>query len=561
MYAPTTAIGGIIFVGGASDYQGGTVVDTTNSFSFNPATNTIGSIAGIPRATGETRALNVNNLMYVMGGGRVAPNPSNEVDIYNPGTNSWSIGTPFVTGRRNFPVDSDGCHIWLAGGYDSTGLPIASMEIFCCGGGGPSPTPTCPPGGSPGPWTQAAPVAIDHYGGFMDSDGTFAYEGGGYSFSAGGTINQFGKFDPATNTWTPLAPVPDLTNAEASGVYAPNVNKLFVFGGDDPTTGTVVNTTRIYDIATNTWSSGTAMPDVRAFMASGYFNGKIYLVGGYSTGNVDPSFGQVWEYDPVANTFNTTRMSMPATLGGPGFGIINGHLYVAGGRDLNNTNLNTLYDYDIAANTWTTRANMPSGVNVPGSAVIAGKLWVFGGGNPFTGPGTAPTSGSKGVRAWFKRLFSPDTTNSLQVYDPATNSWTSGPTLNQQRSFPAGTAVGNTAVAVGGYTGSSTTDLGGDQCGRRRMRQPNADSSAYGNADWRRRAARQAVHPGHGAPPRHTRYPTCATALRRPPRTSMCSVECPMARECPTSTAWTLPPECGNPARRCPLPVKRLRVR
>ena len=358
----------------------------------------------------------------------------------NPMNFSGPFGTVIVNAGR-----------WLISGPCGTPSPTPTTS------GTPSPTPTCPPGGSPGPWTQAAPVAIDHYGGFMDSDGTFAYEGGGYSFSAGGTINQFGKFNPATNTWTPLAPVPDLTNAEASGVYAPNVNKLFVFGGDDPTTGTVINTTRIYDIATNTWSSGTAMPDVRAFMASGYFNGKIYLVGGYSTGNVDPSFGQVWEYDPVANTFNTTRMSMPATLGGPGFGIINGHLYIAGGRDLNNTNLNTLYDYDIAANTWTTRANMPSGVNVPGSAVIAGKLWVFGGGNPFTGPGTAPTSASKGVRAWLKRLFSPDTTNSLQVYDPATNSWTSGPTLNQQRSFPAGTAVGNTAVAVGGYTGSSTT--------------------------------------------------------------------------------------------------------
>ena len=324
--------------------------------------------------------------------------------------------------------------------------------------GTPSPTPTCTPGGgTPGPWTQAAPVAIDHYGGFMDSDGTFAYEGGGYSFSASGTINQFGKFNPVTNTWTPLAPVPDLTNAEASGVYAPNVNKLFVFGGDDPTTGTVVNTTRIYNIATNTWSTGAPMPDVRAFMASGYFNGKIYLVGGYTTGNVDPSFGQVWEYDPVANTFNTSRMSMPATLGGPGFGIINGHMYIAGGRNLANTNLNTLYDYDIVANTWTTRANMPSGVNVPGSAVVGGKLWVFGGGNPFLGSSTSPTSGKTGVKAWFNRLFRPDTTNSLQVYDPATNSWTTGPTLNQQRSFPAGTHVGNTAVAVGGYTGSNTT--------------------------------------------------------------------------------------------------------
>ncbi len=192
-------------------------------------------------------------------------------------------------------------------------------------------------------------------------------------------------------------------------------------------------------------------------MASGYFNGKIYLVGGYSTGNVDPSFGQVWEYDPVANTFDTSRMSMPATLGGPGFGIINGHLYVAGGRNLANTNLNTLYDYDIAGNTWTVRASMPAGVNVPGSAVIGGKLWVFGGGNPFTGAGSAPTSGKSGFGAWLKRVFRPDTTNALQVYDPATDSWITGPSLNVQRSFPAGTGVGNTAVAVGGYNGSTTT--------------------------------------------------------------------------------------------------------
>jgi len=134
MYAPTTAIGGIIYVGGASDYSGGTVIDTTTSFSYNPATNTIGSIAPIPRATGETRALNFNCNMYVMGGGRVAPNPSTEVDIYNPGTNSWSIGTPFVTPRRNFPTDTNGTdHIWLGGGYATDGItPLNRMEIFQC---------------------------------------------------------------------------------------------------------------------------------------------------------------------------------------------------------------------------------------------------------------------------------------------------------------------------------------------------------------------------------------------------------------------------------------------
>jgi plastocyanin/N-acetylneuraminic acid mutarotase len=163
MYAPTCNIGGIIYVGGASDFQGGLVVDTTNSFSFDPVANTIGTIAPIPRATGETRALNFNGQMWVMGGGRVAPNPSNEVDIYDPGTNTWTTGDPFVTGRRNFPTDTDGTsRIWLAGGYDSTGVPVASMEIFCAAAPSPTPTPTptatATPSVTPSPTPTATPT-------------------------------------------------------------------------------------------------------------------------------------------------------------------------------------------------------------------------------------------------------------------------------------------------------------------------------------------------------------------------------------------------------------------
>jgi N-acetylneuraminic acid mutarotase len=159
MYAPTCTINGTIYVGGASDFQGGLVVDTTNSFSFDPVGNTIGTIAAIPRATGETRALNFNGQMYVMGGGRVAPNPSNEVDIYDPGTNTWTTGAPFVTGRRNFPTDTDGTsRIWLAGGYDTTGVPVASMEIFCAAAAPtPTPTPTPTPSVTPSPTPTVTP--------------------------------------------------------------------------------------------------------------------------------------------------------------------------------------------------------------------------------------------------------------------------------------------------------------------------------------------------------------------------------------------------------------------
>src|SRR5947207_11632187 len=151
MYALTCTRGGIIDLAGASDCQGGTVVDTTNSFSFDPVTNTTGSIPAIPRATGETRALSFNGLMLVMGGGRVAPNPSNEVDAYNPGTNSWTVNTPipaFVNARRNFPTDTDGTgRIWLGGGYAPT-APTDSMEIFDCAT--PTPTPTATPTPTPG---------------------------------------------------------------------------------------------------------------------------------------------------------------------------------------------------------------------------------------------------------------------------------------------------------------------------------------------------------------------------------------------------------------------------
>ena len=117
-YIPTTTIGSLIYTGGGSDITGGLLTDTTNSFVYDPVANTIGTIAAIPRPTGETRALNFNGKMLVMGGGRTPPNPSNEVDAYDPVSNTWAVNTPvpaFASARRNFPTDT-GRHLpYLAG--------------------------------------------------------------------------------------------------------------------------------------------------------------------------------------------------------------------------------------------------------------------------------------------------------------------------------------------------------------------------------------------------------------------------------------------------------------
>ncbi len=130
-YIPAAAIGGFIYTGGGSLWDGTTIVDSADSFRYDPVANVWSAIASITRATGETRAVVVNNQMWILGGGRTAPNPSNEVDIYTPGTGMWSHGTDFVTVRRNFPADSDGTRVWLAGGYDSTGTGfVMSTERF-----------------------------------------------------------------------------------------------------------------------------------------------------------------------------------------------------------------------------------------------------------------------------------------------------------------------------------------------------------------------------------------------------------------------------------------------
>jgi plastocyanin/N-acetylneuraminic acid mutarotase len=144
-YIPTTTIGSLIYTGGGADITGGALTDTTNSFVYDPVADSISTIADIPRPTSNTRAVNFCNQMYVLGGAFNAP--SNEVDIYDPVSNTWSLGIPFAIAGRNFAADTDGTNnIWKAGGYSDDGVTkIATTEIFNCPVspcGTPSPTPT-----------------------------------------------------------------------------------------------------------------------------------------------------------------------------------------------------------------------------------------------------------------------------------------------------------------------------------------------------------------------------------------------------------------------------------
>ena len=155
---PTTTIGSLIYTGGGADITSGVLTDTVNSFMYDPVADSISTIADIPRPTSNTRAVNFCNRMYVLGGAFTTP--SNEVDIYDPVSNTWSVGTPFPTAERNFAAGTDGTNnIWKAGGYASDGATIiATTEIFNCPVSpcaSPSPTPTA----TATPTASATPTA------------------------------------------------------------------------------------------------------------------------------------------------------------------------------------------------------------------------------------------------------------------------------------------------------------------------------------------------------------------------------------------------------------------
>ena len=94
---------------------------------------------------------------------------------------------------------------------------------------------------------------------------------------------------------------------DARSVYDSTNNKIYLFGGIDGTTFVPINTLYIYDVATDTWTSGTAMPANRFFPAVTYDSVTDLM---YIAGGIDESFLETdttWIYDPNAGTTTHQR--------------------------------------------------------------------------------------------------------------------------------------------------------------------------------------------------------------------------------------------------------------
>src|SRR5205807_8364809 len=86
------------------------------------------------------------------------------------------------------------------------------------------------------------------------------------------------RYDVGTGLWTPLANIPVASEAPTCA-YNSGANKIYCAEGD---TG---NSFQIYNVATNSWSAGPAVPGAsnRYGAASGSFGNLVYVIGGTSS--------------------------------------------------------------------------------------------------------------------------------------------------------------------------------------------------------------------------------------------------------------------------------------
>ncbi len=234
-------------------------------------------------------------------------------------------------------------------------------------------------------------------------------------------------------TCSPLAwhAAADLPTARLGLATAVAGGELYAIGGyakaDDPGR-TVVEA---YDPATDTWTAKSPMPTGRRWTSAATVNGRVYVIGGH-TGVGAPGLGTVEAYDPAADTW-AARAPMPTPRLAVAAAAVNGIIYVVGGTPDNSTVVRTVEAYDPATDTWTSKADMPTVRLLIALEAVGGKLYAIGG-------GPDPATGLAAV----------------EVYDPATDSWTRGADMPAPRSAACSGVVGGRIYVIGGASGGRT---------------------------------------------------------------------------------------------------------
>jgi|GEM_PF-4886558 len=252
-------------------------------------------------------------------------------------------------------------------------------------------------------------------------------------------------------TWTTAAPQA-YANNEAQGVVLNG--KLYVFGGFDSQKSCCTPTSRayVYNPATNVWSALAPMPPMNGTGYGGVTHAglttdgtNIYFAGGYTAGmgGTGQIFGtrEVWRYNVAANTY-TRLPDLPADRASGQLAYLNGALHhIGGGNKARTVDVGDHYVLPLQplGTAWRTAAPLPNPRHHAGVAVLDGKIYYIGGQRGHDHALTTQTD--------------------VHVYNPATNAWTQVQGLPRGRGHISGATFvhDNRIFVLGGEIAHGTS--------------------------------------------------------------------------------------------------------
>ena len=238
-----------------------------------------------------------------------------------------------------------------------------------------------------------------------------------------GRLDRVTAYNVATNTWTVRRSLPvELAWSNGAGVIN---GKIYVSGGY-PSGDFPSRALYVYNPFTNSWTRKRDMPALGAEGVTTVINGKLYVTTACFFAGVPGGYEGcapwLFRYNPVTDQWTTLRS--PPTVSGTVSpymgGAIGGKFYVMGNHAWKHDGW--LVVYNPATNQWT--AKTPLALTRPGAAtaVLGGKLYVMGG------------ERYNATRGWEKL----DVTI---AYDPATDAWTRRASLPSPRSGVAASTI------------------------------------------------------------------------------------------------------------------------
>ncbi|WP_420460118.1 Kelch repeat-containing protein [Neolewinella sp.] len=365
--------------------------------------------ATLPRAATSAATALVDGTL-VLAGGRTsnAGNAAAATYLLDVATGKWRQGKAMIQGRQSAATAVFGSRMYVASGAVEDPRSRLSGEEVYVEFFSLADEPVARYDG----WVQVSKSRYPRAEGQMISYSGEFYHFNGFDFELDlQATNE--KYNPATNTWTTLAPHPRGPNGEEIAATHTGValvgDVVWVAGGrigSHP--GRVTNAVYLYDISDDSWSVGPALPVRIGAGGLARLGRKLHWVGGFDE-NAQCNVDDHWVYDldnPKAGWQDYSDTSpMPEARNHFGTVVLGGKLYAVGGQFdhdgcMVGKNQRFLHVYDPLTDKWTRLADLPDDQShtEPSTFAYNKKIYSLGG------------QGGRSAEVW--------------EYDPARNSWT-----------------------------------------------------------------------------------------------------------------------------------------